>query len=83
MDKVTDLAGGSNFVALSIITWMSGGNLSSLHCAINALVLIWGIRLSGYLFYRIIKIDEDKRFDGTRENPLKFLGFWIFQMIWV
>jgi steroid 5-alpha reductase family enzyme len=51
--------------------------------AINALVLLWGVRLSGFLFYRIITINEDKRFDSMREDPLRFLGFWIFQMAWV
>ena len=46
-------------------------------------VILWGLRLSGYLFYRILMIGEDKRFDGMRENCLKFLGFWVFQMMWV
>ena len=39
----------------------------------------WALRLGGYLFIRINKIKKDKRFDGIRENPLKFLEFWVFQ----
>lgn len=50
---------------------------------VTALILLWGARLTGYLFYRIIKIGEDKRFDELRANPIKFLGFWILQILWV
>jgi steroid 5-alpha reductase family enzyme len=45
--------------------------------------MIWGLRLSGFLFFRILKTGKDYRFDDKRDDFFKFLAFWIFQMIWV
>jgi steroid 5-alpha reductase family enzyme len=81
-DKVTDLAGGTNFLILAIVTWaLAEGSVTK--TAANVLVIAWGLRLSSYLFYRILVIGEDGRFDEMRGDPLKFLGFWIFQFLWV
>jgi steroid 5-alpha reductase family enzyme len=45
--------------------------------------MLWGARLSGFLLFRIIKTGKDDRFDDKRDKFFPFLGFWIFQMIWV
>jgi len=76
-DKVTDLAYGTNFVVLAIITFFLKETFYPRQIVVTIFVCIWGIRLAGYLFYRIIKIGQDHRFDGARENPLKF-GAWFF-----
>jgi len=47
------------------------------------LVWFWGARLSLFLFYRILMISEDSRFDNMRNDPIKFFGFWFFQFLWV
>lgn len=90
IDTVTDLAGGSNFVVLAILTACLGteahngrGGLSLRQWVVTLLVCAWGVRLSGFLLYRICKTSEDKRFDGIRESLWKFALFWIFQMLWV
>jgi len=80
-DKVTDLAYGTNFVLNSIITLCFGGTYYVRQIVVTILVDLWGIRLAGFLFYRIVTIGEDKRFDEYRQYPLRFLRFWIFQMI--
>jgi len=82
-DKVTDFAGGTNFVALAVLTFLLSGTYSWRQILVTSMVVTWGLRLSGYLLYRIIKIGEDDRFDDKRSNPLKFAGFWIFQAVWV
>uniref|UniRef100_A0A7S2V608 Steroid 5-alpha reductase C-terminal domain-containing protein n=1 Tax=Fibrocapsa japonica TaxID=94617 RepID=A0A7S2V608_9STRA len=82
-DKVTDFAGGTNFVLLAILTLFVSDYKYWRQVIVTVCVVVWGIRLSGYLLYRIIKIGKDDRFDDTRENFCRFLAFWIFQMIWV
>ena len=46
-------------------------------------VIVWGIRLSGFLLFRILKTGKDDRFDDMRDHFFKFLGFWVLQMLWV
>ena len=85
IDTVTDLAGGTNFVILALITFNLGAfpDPWGRQIIITTLVCVWGLRLSGFLLYRIICIGEDNRFDGMRDKPFKFFLFWAFQMLWV
>ncbi len=45
--------------------------------------MVWGLRLSAFLLFRILKTGKDDRFDDKRDKFFPFLGFWVFQMIWV
>ena len=49
----------------------------------SLLMMAWGARLSGFLLFRIIKTGKDDRFDEMRDKFFSFLGFWVFQMVWV
>jgi len=82
-DKVTDFAGGTNFVVLAVLTFFLAETYQWRQILTTVCVVLWGLRLSGYLLYRIIKIGEDDRFDDKRSEPLKFAIFWIFQAVWV
>lgn len=39
----------------------------------NSLVIIWGARLSTYLFNRVLKLGEDKRLDKVQNLILNYL----------
>lgn len=79
-DKVTDLSYGLSFVILAWLIFFRGSNFSW-QIILALFVTFWGLRLAGFLFIRILKIKKDKRFDGIRENPIKFAQFWFLQAI--
>ncbi|MDD3662116.1 MAG: DUF1295 domain-containing protein [Candidatus Dojkabacteria bacterium] len=84
-DLFTDLSYGMTFVIGSWLNLVLTENLTAITVLLTILITIWGIRLAGYLFIRIIVTGRDRRFDGIRENPVKFLIFWLFQgvSVWV
>ena len=77
-DKLTDFAGGTNFVVLSILTLSLSENRSDArNIVVSVFMMVWGARLSGFLLFRIIKTGKDDRFDDKRDKFWSFLGFWV------
>ena len=83
-DQVTDLSYGLSFVILAIYL-ASLKSVHNLQALIITMVVLWGLRLAGYLFYRILTIKKDRRFDGIRENFWQFAKFWLLQgiSVWI
>jgi steroid 5-alpha reductase family enzyme len=84
-DKVTDLSYGLTFIALAFFALFTNQTFFLFQNLIVIITSLWGIRLAGYLFIRILKTKRDQRFDGIRENFWKFAQFWILQAlaVWV
>ena len=51
--------------------------------AITAFILIWALRLGSYLFLRILKDREDRRFKEWKTSFPLFLRTWTMQGMWV
>ncbi len=82
-DKVTDLSYSLTFLILALITFVTTSIKSDPQILLVLMILLWSLRLAGYLFIRILTIHKDSRFDHIRSNPLKFASFWFFQAITV
>ena len=82
-DLITDFAGSMNFVLLSVLTLVLGSNYGTRGIAITILVLVTRLYLASFLLFRVCTRKKDARFDKVRDNCLKFLVFWVFQMFWV
>ncbi|KAF9736395.1 3-oxo-5-alpha-steroid 4-dehydrogenase protein [Paraphaeosphaeria minitans] len=83
-DKLTDWAGGTNFVLLAILTLSFSENRGDArNIVVSVFMMAWAARLSGFLLFRILKTGKDDRFDDKRDKFWSFLGFWVFQMFWV
>lgn len=59
-DKLTDFAGGTNFVVLAILTLslsLGGGDGANdaRQIVASLFIMAWGARLSGFLLWRILK----------------------------
>lgn len=82
-EKFYDASGSLTHLALVMSSLLWGG-----HCHPRALVasimcVIWMTRLGSYLFARILRDGKDGRFDELKVNPIRFLGVWTIQAVWV
>ena len=84
-EKFYDLAGGLTYITVVIfslaVTSDADINLANLIIAI--FIIIWAIRLSSFLFLRISKDGEDKRFRSIKPNLTQFFMTWTLQGMWV
>ena len=85
-EKFYDISGSINYVSIVIYIYYNnyttnGFNLGNL--IISFLIFIWAIRLGMFLFLRILKDGEDKRFRSIKPSPAKFFMTWTLQATWV
>jgi len=79
--KLSDFAAGTNFLFVAVITMFVGQTFYWRQVLVTLLVCVWGLRLSGYLMFRMVQIGKDER--HTTASAAQLAGFWTFQAVWV
>ena len=87
-ERFFDIMGTFSYLALlflaSYLSYsVSGEKLQQRSLLIIGLVSIWAMRLGLFLFFRILKTGEDRRFREAKKSFSRFLVFWTVSAVWV
>ena len=85
-EKFYDLTGSLSYLTVIWFVFFSSNNLSGLNIQnliVVTLISVWAIRLGTFLFGRIHKDGEDKRFRTIKTSASQFFMTWTLQGMWV
>lgn len=85
-EKFYDLTGSLTYLTVIWFVFFSSNNLSGLNIQnliVVTLISVWAIRLGTFLFGRIHKDGEDKRFRTIKTSASQFFMTWTLQGMWV
>ena len=87
-EKYYDICGTLAYVlvlltAIYLTTSASESSLYTRSIFVIALVLIWALRLGFFLFIRVLKAGEDRRFREVKQKFSGFLVWWTLSALWV
>ena len=85
-ERFYDLAGGLTYLTVVGFSLWAGARSeppSLRELIISVLVVIWSLRLSFFLYFRIHRTGKDGRFDQLKTSPIRFLVPWTLQGLWV
>ena len=80
-DHLTDISYSLCFIAVTLYFLLFNGDLTLNRVILASMVVLWAVRLGGFLFYRIHKMGRDTRFDAFRGDAKGFLKFWLLQSL--
>ena len=85
-EKFYDIVGSFTYLTVVLYTFFScnkdsGFNIGNL--IISFLIILWALRLGSFLFLRIYKAGEDKRFKFIKPSATRFFMTWTLQGMWV
>jgi steroid 5-alpha reductase family enzyme len=78
-----DLTGSLTFLSVTILAVVLSPVRDARSYLLLALISIWAIRLGSFLFRRVRKAGEDRRFRELKTSFSRFLLTWTLQGLWV
>ena len=82
-EKFYDLTGSITYLALVLFAVFSSSSFDNTSLIVCGCISVWAIRLGSFLFLRIKKDGEDKRFRSIKPNLTRFFMTWTLQGMWV
>ena len=84
-ERYFDITGSITFLSIMyfILNSRSLNDLGYSGIILIALIMIWTIRLGSFLFLRIHKDGNDRRFNEIKTDFLKFMFIWTMSATWV
>lgn len=82
-EKFYDLLGGGTFVLITLLALLFSHTLDARAWVLAAMVVLWGVRLAGFLVWRVHRFGGDDRFDDIKPRALRFFLTWTLQGLWV
>ena len=71
------------YIASSLTSYSSGESLEIRTKIIIGMVSFWAIRLGVFLFIRVLRVGEDRRFREAKKSFSKYLVWWTMSGLWV
>jgi len=85
-EKFFDISGSFTYIFVITYTLCLSYNSSGINYGnilLSSFIIVWAIRLGSFLFFRIKKDGEDKRFRSIKPSPTRFFMTWSLQGMWV
>lgn len=82
-ERFFDLTGSITFLVLTAGALLIRGGFDSRSLVIAAAIAVWALRLGPFLFLRVRRDGEDRRFRQIKPNFPVFLMTWTLQGLWV
>ena len=82
-EKFYDLAGSITYISIISYVYCQSSEFNIASLILSLFIIVWAIRLGSFLFFRIKKAGEDKRFRDIKPSPTRFFMTWTLQGTWV